>query len=176
MRLPRFQVTAAAAIFYPVLYFFDSAGWFSALLPAVLAHETGHILALYTFGSRIDTIRLEITGLCMECASLYRPRQNAVCAAAGPAAGLLWAVTSAQLPGDWAARSAQLSVGLSLFNLLPILPLDGGRILLAVTGRENLTDWCGRITLGLMIAGAMWFRQWHWLFAAGILFLCRIRA
>lgn len=174
--MPRIQVTAGAAIFYPALYFFDSAGWFSALVPAVLAHEFGHVIALRCCGTRITELRLELAGLCMECTPLFNARQEALCAAAGPAAGMIWGIIAAQLPGNWAQMSAGLSLGLSAFNMLPILPLDGGRILLAITGQEKLTDWSGRITLGLLAILLLWLRQWHWLFGVAALYLCRIKA
>ena len=172
----RFQVTAGAAVFYPVLYFFDSTGWFSALLPAVIAHEAGHALALRCCGSSIQTLRLEVTGLCMECSELFHPQMEAICAAAGPAAGLLWVWIMDWFPGEWPQLSKELSLGLSLFNLLPVLPLDGGRILLALTGREELILWAGRLCSVSLAIMALGLQQWTLLLPAAVILLCQIRA
>ena len=176
MKNCQLQVTAGAAIFYPVLYFFDSTGWFSALLPAVLAHEAGHALLLRCCGASIHTLRLEITGLCMECSELFDPRQVLLCAAAGPAAGFLWALIAGLIPGQWACMSRQLSIGLSLCNLLPVMPLDGGRILLALTGSESILHRSRMVALCGLTLCALWFHQWHLLAAVGILSACRVRA
>lgn len=172
----RFQVTAGAAIFYPVLYFFDSTGWFSALVPAVLAHEVGHLLALHGSGASVQCLRLEVSGLCMECTELFSPRSEALCAGAGPAAGLLWALIMGFVPGRWAQMSMELSMGLSIFNLLPVLPLDGGRIILALTGRENVVRMCGWLTPVVISALAFLLRQWSLLVPAGIVLLCQFKA
>ncbi len=50
-------------------------------------------------------------------------------AAAGSAAGLLWALLLAFLPLPHARYAGEVSAALSLFNLLPIPVCDGGRIL-----------------------------------------------
>ena len=79
--------------------------------------------------------------------NLHRPRRDmALVALAGPAANLLLATLSALLihllwlfpgdAGDWAARnlwnSVLINLLLMIFNLLPIPPLVGGRIAVAL--------------------------------------------
>jgi hypothetical protein len=73
------------------------------------------------------------------------PLPMAVVALAGPFANFLLAMCGAAL-GWWgalefpeAARMVRVNAILMLFNLLPALPLDGGRVLCAVAGR-----WLGR--------------------------------
>ena len=83
--------------------------------------------------------------------NLRQPRRDSILvAAAGPAANLLIAVASAVLvnaafvlPGqarDWTGHtlvnSILLNVSLAVFNLLPIPPLDGSRVLLGLLPKQ----------------------------------------
>jgi len=157
----RIQITAGAAILYPVLYFLDSTGWFYALVPAVFIHEAGHALAVRGCGARITRLRVEITGLCLDCAGLLNPRQEILCAAAAPMAGLARAAALSGSSHPWAQLSCRLSLGLSLFNLMPVPALDGGKILAAWSKNEKLVQLCGYgvvlLTAAITIRGQQWF-------------------
>lgn len=130
------QADPAALLFYSLLIFFTDTRFMSALLPAVLLHEAGHLLALRLLGRRVRGVALELTGLRIECAGLSDERGEILAAAAGPAAGLVWAWAAAKLGAVLESRtlllSADLSLLLSAFNLLPAPPLDGGRIAAAL--------------------------------------------
>lgn len=155
--MPRLEVSAGAAVLFPALYFFDGRGWFAALLPACLWHEAGHWLAVRLCGGRVLQLRLDLTGLCMETTPLAAPGREALCAAAGPAAGLLWTCAARALGGPFLLRSAEVSLLLTAFNLLPALPLDGGRILLDLTGSRALLRWTGIAAAGLCAAAAVFY-------------------
>lgn len=107
----------------------------AALLLPVLCHELGHVLALWLLGMKIRRFRLELRGFCIEYYGGDGAVGHALAAAAGPLAGFVWAAAASQLgnrlPADWLCLSAGVSLLLSLFNLLPAMPLDGGRIMLA---------------------------------------------
>ena len=96
-----------------VLIYLDGQG---VVLWGVLAcgvHELGHWAAAAALGGQVKCLPLSCAG-------------ELLCAMAGPAASLVWALCAARL-GLFTA--AGVSLGLGLFNLLPARALDGGRAL-----------------------------------------------
>ncbi len=109
---------------------------------AVLLHELGHALVARARGAQVRQITLLLFGGLAEVTTEpRRAREELASALAGPAAtlaigllfGQVYALTRSVLPFVAApARFLQIAnIGLGLFNLLPGLPLDGGRILRA---------------------------------------------
>ena len=105
-----------------------------ALLLAAAAHELGHLFMILALGLRLRSLRFDGRGLCLEYDGPANGLGHLLVAAAGPLAGLGWAwcasLWSGRLGLDWLADSAGLSLLLTAYNLLPALPLDGGRMLL----------------------------------------------
>lgn len=152
-----------------LLYLADPWELAAILLPS-LWHELGHVLALWLLGLSIRKVRLELRGFCIEYYGETGALGHALAAAAGPLAGFLWAAGASllgnRLDVDWLCLSAGVSLLLSLFNLLPALPLDGGRIVLALSGAfigqrrgERLTEalslFVGAALLGLGMLAAL---------------------
>ncbi len=139
------------------------------MLPLALAlgsHELAHLLAAKLCRVGIAEIRLMPFGGSARIENPYRlsPSQLIPTAAAGPAANLLLAVGIAAL-AQWRVllpgRAVELirpNLTLMLFNLLPALPLDGGRILCALLGpwlgerrAQSLLLWSGRLLAGALL-------------------------
>ena len=136
MKRPRFDFSAGAAFAAAALLFFLRPGELAALLPAIIVHELGHLAAIWALGLAPAGFRAEAGGFLIEVQGDAGPAGQGLIAAAGPLAGLLYAWAAARLsvaPGrEWLALSAGLSLLLSLFNLLPVPLLDGGRLCAAL--------------------------------------------
>jgi Zn-dependent protease len=108
---------------------------------SVLAHELGHCLLARLLGIDVLGVRLYLLGGVSELGRAPRtPRDEALIAAAGPAvsaviAGICWAFLGATRIGtvSWlfVFLLALSNLVIALFNLLPALPMDGGRVLRA---------------------------------------------
>jgi len=110
------------------------------LFVSVLIHELGHSLVNQRYGIRTQKITLWLLGGVAYSEEMPRARgAEAVMAIAGPItsillAGLLWLLRQV-VPASWVGTQFVLgylmlvNLMLALFNLLPALPLDGGRVL-----------------------------------------------
>ena len=161
----RFSFEPLALLPAAMLLYLGSLEEIAAVLLPVLVHELGHAAALALLGLRIRQVRFELRGFCIEYYGDCSAVGHAFAAFAGPLAGLVWAIAaSARGNGaDWLTLSAGVSMLLSLFNLLPALPLDGGRILLnlscAVLGTrrgEKLTEAVSLFVGAGLLALGLW--------------------
>lgn len=132
MRQNRIHISPGAVLVAALLFFFLDPGTLWALLLPAAAHELGHVLALRLMGMRIRGFRAEMKGLCIDYFGFCGTGGHIFVAAAGPLAGLAYAFAAScaarLFDSDMAALSAGISLLLSAFNMLPVLPLDGGRI------------------------------------------------
>ncbi len=128
-----------------------------ALLLPVLVHELSHVFVLLLLGLRIKRIRLEPEGLCIRYSGECPDWAHAAASLAGPVGGLVYTLLTRRSCSMWLSLSADVSLLLSLFNLLPLMPLDGGRafwiLCRAVLGDEGerLFMYVSRIFLALLL-------------------------
>jgi Zn-dependent protease len=159
----------------------EAAGaiWIAALFAFVVVHELAHCLvARRRGGSVIDILLLPIGGMSRMDHIPAAPADEAAVAAAGPATSLalgalllaigaaagssLWPPTL--IAGSWWARLGWLNLLLGAFNLLPALPMDGGRVLRAALTHGRTRARATRIAAsvahvvaaGLVLAGVFW--------------------
>jgi Zn-dependent protease len=137
-------------------------GFVACLLGSVLLHELGHALTARRYGIVVRGITLELLGGWTEMdRDAPNPRVDALVSLAGPAVSLvLGAVASAAafaLPDRTVVdqvffQLAASNIIVAVFNILPGLPLDGGRALRAgiwalIKDRNRATEaagWAGR--------------------------------
>ncbi len=125
--------------------------WVAALFACAVAHELAHcLLARRRGGTVLGILLLPIGGMSRLGRIPDRPADEAAIAAVGPATSLLlgglflsvgavigssvWPPTL--MAGSWWARLGWLNLLLGVFNLLPALPMDGGRVLRAALAQR----------------------------------------
>ena len=105
----------------------------AALLSAALCHELAHVLTLHALHAPPRRLTLSATGAELYVPDLHRLSYGGelLPAAAGPVSNLLLAAAMGLLGRWWEPLYllAGTQAVLGCFNLLPILPLDGGRML-----------------------------------------------
>jgi len=103
----------------------------------VVLHELGHALVARRLGVHIAGIELGFLGGAAKMANLPRtPRHELLIAAAGPAVSLMLGGVFLGLAGalgsPLVAELGWINLVIAGFNLIPALPMDGGRILRAL--------------------------------------------
>lgn len=153
-------LTKAQTFFSMVLAFgvyWSVWGWKFALgiILSIYIHEMGHVFALKKLGIPVNApVFIPGVGAFIQLKSgMISPTEDARIGLAGPIAGLLAAIASyfvflATGFHIWAAI-AKFGAWVNLFNLLPFIPLDGGRGFHALSRQQKL--WA------LAVIGGMWF-------------------
>ena len=121
--------------------------WLGALAVASGIHELAHILALRLMGVRICGIRFLTRGIYLKVGQMT-PVQECVCAAAGPVGSFALLGLIRVFP-----EAAILGIGQGLFNLIPIYPFDGGRVLRVLMSERILMP--KRLLPGGVVAGVL---------------------
>ncbi|MCL1139952.1 site-2 protease family protein [Shewanella pneumatophori] len=133
-------LAGASVAAYSWLFSFQFA---LALIACLVFHEYGHIRAMKYFGMKTKGIYLIpfMGGLALSDEKINTRWQDVVISIMGPTFGLFMSLAS--LIAYWVtgniffAGLATFNALLNLFNLLPILPLDGGHILKSISFSMN---------------------------------------
>ncbi|MFC3494143.1 M50 family metallopeptidase [Glycomyces rhizosphaerae] len=159
------------------------------LLVSVFLHELGHALVSLRAGIGVRQINLDALGGFTEMdREAPKPSTAAAIALAGPAVsavlgGIGLAGLFLTVPGSLIWQfSFQICVAnllVAVYNLLPGLPLDGGKALQAgiwaATGDRwtgyLVAGWAGRVVALATIAGGLWLFAENWFSAFGLLLL-----
>lgn len=127
-----------------------------ALILCLVFHEYGHIKAMKYFGLKTKGIYLIpfVGGLALSDDKINTRWQDIVISIMGPFFGLI--LSLACLVGYWLtdieilAGLAVFNALLNLFNMLPVLPLDGGHVLKSIAFSIN-----SRVGLAACVLGAV---------------------
>ena len=158
------EVRPVAVVLLSGLYFLLPLRWCARLALTVTVHELGHFAALILCGAQVCGLRMEGCGLVLRCTPTEGALRTVTAALAGPAAGAgLFCI----LRGLGYIACAELSLLFSCVNLLPVLPLDGGRALYAALSAlageraaERTLDVLGLVLpVALMVLGLALFAR-----------------
>ena len=140
---------------------------------SLLLHELGHVCAARSVrGIRPMSIALVLPGAVTRLEGAYRSgRDQAHVAAAGPAASLAFALVllavrfvPLSLPiKDVVVMLALLNVAIAVLNLIPVAPLDGHKLVVALvwcrvgseTAARRIVGRCGRAMIAAEAVGAV---------------------
>lgn len=120
-----------------ILFLFASyfTGWLQQsliLFASVMLHEIGHVTTAKSLGMEVYEVELLPYGgvARMEDISKYGGFAEAMVSAAGPAISLVLAIACYLLKGysELLVFAYNFNLIICLFNLTPVIPLDGGRI------------------------------------------------
>ena len=133
-------------------YWTGGAAGAALVIASLLLHELGHVVAARRAGLGVARITLSFVGGTSEIVGAPRhARDEFVIAAAGPCTSLALALLAAAahvamvetagpgLPATVAALIALANLMIALLNVVPGLPLDGGRML-----RAAIWAWTGQ--------------------------------
>jgi stage IV sporulation protein FB len=142
--------------------------WVICVFLSVLLHEMGHIMMGRLFGSDGHIILYIFGGLAVPDRRLSNRWQRKAVSFAGPLvqlvlAGLLYAGWHAAAAGGYQAPKKvevvydfllEINIGWALLNLLPIWPLDGGRISREIcTGLSSRHGVRASLVLSIVVSG-----------------------
>lgn len=142
-----------------------------SLFLSVFLHELAHLAAARWFGMSVPSVELHLLGgeTRIEGDSRH-PWQELVTSIVGPLASFIIGIAAlwGAAATDGVTRSVLWSIGfinilIAIFNMLPGLPLDGGRVLRAliwaITGSEakgvRIAGWIGRLAALALVALAV---------------------
>ncbi|WP_348946184.1 site-2 protease family protein [Chitinibacter sp. FCG-7] len=139
-KMIKVALAGASVAAYSWLFSFEFA---LALIACLVFHEYGHVRAMKYFGMKTKGIFLIpfMGGLALSDEKINTRWQDVVISIMGPTFGLLMSLLA--MLAYWLtdvpffAGLATFNALLNLFNLLPILPLDGGHILKSISFSMN---------------------------------------
>ncbi|WP_083787385.1 site-2 protease family protein [Stackebrandtia nassauensis] len=176
------------------LVYLVSFGFVVTLCGSVFLHELGHALTSRHYGIGVRGITLEMLGGHTEMATDPKsPKVEAVVALAGPAvSAVLGAIGTAvalilepfTLAWQFAFQVAACNIIVAIYNVLPGMPLDGGRALRAlvwaIKGDKHVASivagWAGRVVAVATAAAGILAFATGFVSVIGIVFALMIAA
>lgn len=147
-------------------YFIELA----TLFGIVLIHELGHVAVARSFGWRVSQVQLLPFGgvASVDESGNVPAREELIVALAGPFQNV-WMAAFALLMGmtsygdaDWWEYFLQANLMIGFFNLMPVLPLDGGKVMqalfsygMAYQRAMRSTVWISMFISILLVLGAL---------------------
>ena len=128
----RLSVSPGFLLLAAFLYYAGGGAAVTAFFSAMLAHELGHLAAMLLAGAEVRALRLTAAGPVIEYGGAVTARQELGIVAAGPVAGLAFAAACLLWGSAYFRYAGFIALLSAFFNLLPVLPMDGGRLAYAL--------------------------------------------
>ncbi len=130
-------------IYLTILLFLVPLPWLTSWFIAACIHELCHYLAVRGCQGRVERLTISVGGAQMYSTPMSDVKR-VICTLSGPVGGLLPVILYRTFP-----RVAICAWILSAYNLLPLLPLDGGHVLLILMSNSK---WFSRMQTFLLAA------------------------
>ena len=133
-----------------------------AYLVCTIVHALAHVISARAAGVQLADVRVFVFGETSEPRpSSGRSRIEAVLAFSGPvvsallgAGALIWSAAAGDATADVLRTLATMNIALAVINLVPVLPLDAGRLVASAgRARARLASFGGRVAGLLAVAG-----------------------
>ena len=153
----KIRISGPAFVWLALLTLVLPLRWIAAAIFAAAFHECCHVLAIRICGGRIDGLRITERGASMKTVMLSKP-QELLCALAGPLGSILLILTA-----EFTPRLAVCGMFHGLYNLMPLYPMDGGRVLRCAAElafgeemSERVCFWITRIFCVVLLTGGLY--------------------
>lgn len=128
----KIDIKPTTYIYFVLLLFLVPLEWLLVWVFAAAFHEVCHWAAVKLCGGEIYCITIGLSGAKMECGPMTN-KKRLLAVLCGPLGGLLLTPFA-----RWMPKIALCSWLLSIYNLLPLLSLDGGRALEIILGSKAI--------------------------------------
>ena len=152
-------------------YAFVFTWQFAVIIVGMLViHECGHLRCMKHYGMKTRGIYLiPLVGAAAVAEDNFPSRRaEATIALAGPLTGAVLAAMTglayfATRNGAFAAAAAWMAL-INLFNLLPVVPLDGGRVVKSITCSIGSRTGLAAVIAGMLLGAVLAFTEDLWIF------------
>lgn len=145
-----------------ITFIFGIAPQFLSVTAIAVIHEGAHAFCAYFCGCENLKFKIQPWGVCMTCDAIKNAKKELIIALAGPASNFFLLLFSGLIDSN---EFYFANLFMLVINLLPVYPLDGGRILEAILKSEFSSDFvhimlrvCSVIvTIIILISGSYLF-------------------
>ena len=144
MKIGCVRLTGSFLLTVAWLLYLDTQNVVALCLLACFFHEMGHIAAIYLSGNTVCGIDLTAVGAQMKTGTSMSFVREGIVALAGPGVNIILALVFSFLP--WGRAFSGINLVLGCLNLIPVFPLDGGRMMYALMTYLTSAPLAQRIT------------------------------